>query len=150
MATKLKLTNGEVLEVEAVLIDEGTLLPDRRLIDVAPDGTRLFAVRTGGGGAQVSIIEIENCLVSVSGTGERMLFSDTGYVVFGTTGAIPVGRVNSDGFRIGDSASNKIAFYDGDETAQCSAIADATDGASAATQLNLLLAYLRLRGDIAT
>ena len=55
-----------------------------------------------------------------------------------------------DGAQIGAAATDKVGFYGATPSAQGSAIADATDAASAITQTNLVIARLRTLGLIAT
>ena len=54
------------------------------------------------------------------------------------------------GTKIGTSTTQKISFYNATPVIQPSAVANATDAASAITQLNLLLARMRTLGLIAT
>lgn len=61
---------------------------------------------------------------------------------------IPVGT--STGTKIGTSTSQKLGFFNKTPVVQPAAVADATDAASAITQLNAVLARLRSLGLIAT
>jgi hypothetical protein len=54
------------------------------------------------------------------------------------------------GTKIGTSTTQKISFYNATPVVQPSAVANATDAASAITQLNLLLTRVRTLGLIAT
>lgn len=101
---------GDLLAT-SISLDGDSLLPDRRLLDVGAGGTRLFAVRTGGGGVDVSLIEVDNCLVRIFGTGERMLFANDGQIAFGTASAVLVGNVAGTGLNIGSTTSEPIAFH---------------------------------------
>lgn len=55
-----------------------------------------------------------------------------------------------DGTKLGQSASDKVGFWGKAPAAQPAAIADATDAATAISQLNLLLAAQRSIGVLAT
>lgn len=68
------------------------------------------------------------------------LGSDVEYVGQGVTGGTVLGR----------SATDKVAFYGTTPAVQPSAIADATDAATAITKVNAALAALRTLGLIAT
>ena len=57
---------------------------------------------------------------------------------------------NSDGNLVGQSATDKVAFHGATPIVQASAIAAATDAATAISQLNLLLVACRAKGLIAT
>ena len=63
---------------------------------------------------------------------------------------INVGSGSGDGIQIGYKSTDKVGMYGATPTAQSAAIADATDATTVITKLNLLLAYLRLRGDVAS
>lgn len=118
-ATTWTLTGGgDPLTVSGEVIAGASLLPDRRLLDVGAGGTRIFAVRTGGGGVDVSEIEIENCLVSVGGVGIRMIFSNDGQIGFGTSGTVLVGNAAGAGLQIGSTPGEKSAFHGVLPTAQ--------------------------------
>ena len=54
------------------------------------------------------------------------------------------------GTKIGTATTQKIGFYNAAPVVQPAAVADATDAASAITQLNLLLGSIRTLGLIAT
>jgi len=57
---------------------------------------------------------------------------------------------NPDGTSFGQAAADKISFHGVTTVVQQSAIADATDAATAITQLNLVIAALETYGLLAT
>ena len=57
---------------------------------------------------------------------------------------------NDDGTTLGQSATDKISFYNATPVARPAAIADATDAATVITRANAILAALRNLGLIAT
>jgi hypothetical protein len=57
---------------------------------------------------------------------------------------------NSDGTTLGQSSTDKIAFYGATPIVRPAAIADATDAATVITRANAILAQLRNLGLIAT
>ena len=72
----------------------------------------------------------------------------TGVVSLTDSSNIQIGT--GTGTKIGTSTTQKISFYNATPVVQPSAVADATDAASAITQLNLLLTRMRTLGLIAT
>ena len=68
------------------------------------------------------------------------VITDAGNIEVGTT----------TGTKIGTATTQKIAFYNSTPVVQPNAVADATDAATAITQLNALLAHMRTLGLIAT
>jgi hypothetical protein len=73
-------------------------------------------------------------------TTSRIIISESVNFVFGTT----------TGTRFGNATNQRIGFWNATPAVQPTAVADATDAASAITQLNALLARLRTIGIIAT
>jgi hypothetical protein len=97
---------------------------------------------------------------SGSGTpAERMRLDSSGRLGLGTSspssllhladaGNITVGTTT--GTKIGTATTQKMGFYNATPVAQPTAVADATDAATAISQLNALLAHMRTLGLIAT
>jgi hypothetical protein len=81
-----------------------------------------------------TLIELNNQTTS------RIIISESVNFVFGTT----------TGTRFGNATNQRIGFWNATPAVQPTAVADATDAASAITQLNALLARLRTIGIIAT
>jgi len=80
-----------------------------------------------------TLVELSNQTTS------RVIFSESVNMVFGTT----------TGTRIGTATNQRIGFWNATPAVQPTAVADATDAATAITQLNALLARLRTIGVIA-
>ena len=57
---------------------------------------------------------------------------------------------NDDGQVLGQSATDKVGFHGATPVVRGTAIADATDAATALSRVNLVIAQLRLNGLIAT
>ena len=81
-----------------------------------------------------TVLELRN------GSTPALTVADGHHFVFGTT----------NGTRFGTATTQKLAFWNAVPVVQPTAVADATDAASAITQLNALLARLRTTGFIAT
>jgi hypothetical protein len=90
---------------------------------------------------------------------QRMTVTEAGNVGIGTTspssllhladaGDITVGTTT--GTKIGTATTQKLGFYNATPVVQPTAVADATDAATAISQLNALLAHMRTLGLIAT
>jgi hypothetical protein len=79
---------------------------------------------------------------------ERMRITSAGVLQVADAGDIAVGTTT--GTKIGTATTQKLGFYDKTPVVQPIAVADATDAASAITQLNALLARMRDLGLIAT
>jgi hypothetical protein len=100
----------------------------------------LNAANEGGYGSWLlqcngsTLVELSNQTTS------RVIFSESVNMVFGTT----------TGTRIGTATNQRIGFWNATPAVQPTAVADATDAATAITQLNALLARLRTIGVIAT
>ena len=84
---------------------------------------------------------------AVNGT-ERLRVTTTGEIQVADSGNIATGT--STGTKIGTATTQKLAFYNTTPVVQPAAVANATDAASAITQLNAVLARLRTLGLIAT
>jgi hypothetical protein len=93
------------------------------------------------------------------GRNERMRITADGRLGLGTSspssllhladaGNITVGTTT--GTKIGTATTQKLAFYNATPVVQPTAVADATDAATAISQLNALLAHMRTLGLIAT
>jgi hypothetical protein len=79
---------------------------------------------------------------------ERLRITSAGVLQIADAGNITVGTTT--GTKIGTATTQKLGFYDKTPVVQPIAVADATDAASAITQLNALLARMRDLGLIAT
>jgi hypothetical protein len=79
---------------------------------------------------------------------ERLRITSAGVLQVADAGNITVGTTT--GTKIGTATTQKLGFYDKTPVVQPIAVADATDAASAITQLNALLARMRDLGLIAT
>jgi hypothetical protein len=81
-------------------------------------------------------------------TTERLRITSAGVLQVADAGNITVGTTT--GTKIGTATTQKIGFYNATPVVQPTAVADATDAASAITQLNALLTRMRNLGLIAT
>jgi hypothetical protein len=79
---------------------------------------------------------------------ERLRITSAGVLQVADAGNITVGTTT--GTKIGTATTQKLGFYNATPVVQPTAVADATDAATAITQLNDLLAKLRTLGIIAT
>jgi hypothetical protein len=79
---------------------------------------------------------------------ERIRITSAGVFQIADAGHITVGTTT--GTKIGTATTQKIGFYNATPVVQPTAVADATDAASAITQLNALLTRMRNLGLIAT
>ena len=79
---------------------------------------------------------------------ERLRITSAGVLQVADAGDIAVGTTT--GTKIGTATTQKIGFYNKTPVVQPAAVVDATDAASAITQLNALLARMRDLGLIAT
>jgi hypothetical protein len=95
-------------------------------------GRLVFSVTADGAASPTEALRISN--------NRSITVSDGGNVVLGT----------STGTKIGTATTQKIGFFDKTPVVQPTAVADATDAASAITQLNALLTRMRNLGLIAT
>jgi hypothetical protein len=95
-------------------------------------GRLVFSVTADGAASPTEALRISN--------DRSITVSDGGNVVLGTT----------TGTKIGTATTQKLGFYNATPVVQPIAVADATDAATAITQLNDLLAKLRTLGIIAT
>jgi hypothetical protein len=83
-----------------------------------------------------------------SSTTERMRITSAGVLQIANAGNIAVGTTT--GTKIGTATTQKLGFYNATPVVQPTAVADATDAATAISQLNALLAHMRTLGLIAT
>jgi hypothetical protein len=95
-------------------------------------GRLVFSVTADGSASPTEALRISS--------NRAITVSDGGNVVLGTT----------TGTKIGTATTQKLGFYNATPVVQPVAVADATDAASAITQLNALLARMRTLGLIAT
>jgi hypothetical protein len=79
---------------------------------------------------------------------ERLRITNAGVLQVADAGNISVGTTT--GTKIGTATTQKLGFYNATPVVQPTAVADATDAATAITQLNALLARMRDLGLIAT
>ena len=79
---------------------------------------------------------------------ERLRITSAGVLLVADAGNIAVGTTT--GTKIGTATTQKIGFYNATPVVQPTAVADATDAATAITQLNALLTRMRNLGLIAT
>jgi hypothetical protein len=83
-----------------------------------------------------------------SSSTERLRITSAGVLQVADAGNIAVGTTT--GTKIGTATTQKIGFYNATPVVQPTAVADATDAATAISQLNALLAHMRTLGLIAT
>jgi hypothetical protein len=95
-------------------------------------GRLVFSVTADGASSPTEALRISN--------NRAITVSDGGNVVLGTT----------TGTKIGTATTQKLGFYNATPVVQPTAVADATDAATAISQLNALLAHMRTLGLIAT
>jgi hypothetical protein len=95
-------------------------------------GRLVFSVTADGASTPTEALRISN--------NRAITVSDGGNVVLGTT----------TGTKIGTATTQKLGFYNATPVVQPTAVADATDAATAISQLNALLAHMRTLGLIAT
>jgi hypothetical protein len=79
---------------------------------------------------------------------ERMRINSAGVLQVADAGNISVGTTT--GTKIGTATTQKLGFYNATPVVQPTAVANATDAATAISQLNALLAHMRTLGLIAT
>jgi hypothetical protein len=79
---------------------------------------------------------------------ERLRITNAGVLQIANAGNISVGTTT--GTKIGTATTQKLGFYNATPVVQPTAVADATDAATAISQLNALLAHMRTLGLIAT
>jgi hypothetical protein len=134
--------SGDLLGQIAFRGDDGTdYLTSAAIIQAEVDGTPgandmpgrlVFSVTADGSASPTEALRISS--------NRAITVSDGGNVVLGTT----------TGTKIGTATTQKLGFYNKTPVVQPTAVADATDAASAITQLNALLARMRDLGLIAT
>jgi hypothetical protein len=116
---------------------------------IEPAGTTSTAWSTSGTGLGVNaaaafagaLLELQIAGVREwAFTGSSLTVADANDIAVGTT----------TGTKIGTATTQKLGFYNKAPVVQPAAVADATDAASAITQLNLLLSRMRDLGLIAT
>jgi hypothetical protein len=95
-------------------------------------GRLVFSVTADGAASPTEALRISN--------DRSITVSDGGNVILGTT----------TGTKIGTGTTQKLGFYNATPVVQPTAVADATDAATAISQLNALLAHMRTLGLIAT
>ena len=95
-------------------------------------GRLVFSVTADGSASPTEALRISS--------NRAITVSDGGNVVLGTT----------TGTKIGTATTQKLGFYNATPVVQPTAVANATDAATAISQLNALLAHMRMLGLIAT
>jgi ribosomal protein L24E len=86
------------------------------------------------------ITAVGNVGIGTTSPSSLLHLADAGNITVGTT----------TGTKIGTATTQKLGFYNATPVAQPTAVADATDAATAISQLNALLAHMRTLGLIAT
>jgi hypothetical protein len=103
----------------------------------------ILAIRTYNAGVEGTVATFTNTGrlgIGTSSPSSLLHLADAGHITVGTT----------TGTKIGTATTQKIGFFDKTPVVQPTAVADATDAASAITQLNALLTRMRNLGLIAT
>jgi hypothetical protein len=100
------------------------------------------------GASHPSRLEFATTADGASSPTERLRITSAGVLQIADAGNITVGTTT--GTKIGTATTQKLGFYNATPVVQPTAVADATDAATAITQLNDLLAKLRTLGVIAT
>jgi hypothetical protein len=125
------------------------------LLDLQVNGTSQFSVggfgqiSFAGGGAGLLYGSSGNTILNVGGTaGITINSAGTGSITIRDDISLVLGTTN--GTKIGTATTQKLGFFDKTPVVQPLAVADATDAATAITQLNALLARMRDLGLIAT
>lgn len=102
-----------------------------------PEATDELVISDAGVTKKITVSNLTAATLGLAGTKTVV---DAANLAFGT----------ATGSKIGTGATQKIGFWNATPVVQPAAVADATDAASAITQLNALLAKLRTLGIIAT
>lgn len=102
-----------------------------------PDATDELVIADGGVTKKISVSNLVSAALNLSGN--KTVFDGVNLVLGTTTGT-----------KVGTATTQKLGFYNATPVVQPTAVADATDAATAITQLNALLAKLRTLGLIAT
>lgn len=111
-------------------------------------GSSLFDVSAWRSGANAAILTFSTDSGSDAAPVERVRITNAGVIQVADAGNIAVGTTT--GTKVGTATTQKLGFYNATPVAQPAAIADATDAASAITQLNALLSRMRNLGLIAS
>jgi hypothetical protein len=121
--------------------DDGTNFVDAAFVTAEVDGTPATGVMPGR--------LVFSTTPGASGTPtERMRITSAGVLQVADAGNISVGTTT--GTKIGTATTQKLGFFNATPVVQPTAVADATDAATAISQLNALLAHMRTLGLIAT
>jgi hypothetical protein len=141
-------------------VGTNTLVPTNSLIGrlhfQANDGTNYLAAAsveaytdgaTGTGDMPGRLVFSTTPSGSSSPT-ERLRITNAGVLQIANAGNIAVGTTT--GTKIGTATTQKLGFFNATPVVQPTAVADATDAATAISQLNALLAHMRTLGLIAT
>jgi hypothetical protein len=114
-------------------------------------GAQIIAIADGAwtsGSDHKSRLVFSTTADGASSPTERLRITSAGVLQIADAGNITVGTTT--GTKIGTATTQKLGFYNATPVVQPTAVADATDAATAITQLNDLLAKLRTLGIIAT
>jgi hypothetical protein len=141
IASPLSVADGDTVGTLVFSAYDGTQFVNAGFVRAEVDGTPgandmpgrlVFSVTADGAASPTEALRISN--------NRAITVSDGGNVVLGTT----------TGTKIGTATTQKLGFYNATPVVQPVAVADATDAASAISQLNALLAHMRTLGLIAT
>jgi hypothetical protein len=121
--------------------DDGVQATEAARIDVAVDGTP-------GANDMPGRLVFSTTADGASSPTERLRITNAGVLQVADAGNIAVGTTT--GTKIGTATTQKLGFYNATPVVQPTAVADATDAATAISQLNALLAHMRTLGLIAT
>jgi hypothetical protein len=141
VGTKTIVQNGDSLGKFYYCGADGTNYIRAAAIEAFVDGT------PGTNGMPGRIVLSTTANGSATPT-ERLRITSAGVLQVADAGNITVGTTT--GTKIGTATTQKLGFYNATPVVQPTAVADATDAATAITQLNDLLAKLRTLGVIAT
>jgi hypothetical protein len=135
----------------AAAITEGEILGELRGTDNADNigaVVSFTADATWGAGDYPGRLVFSTTADGAASPTERLRITSAGVVQVADASNITVGTTT--GTKIGTATTQKLGFYNATPVVQPVAVADATDAASAITQLNALLAHMRTLGLIAT
>jgi len=135
----------------AAAITEGEILGELRGTDNADNIGAVIsftADATWGAGDYPGRLVFSTTADGASSPTERLRITNAGVLQVADAGNIAVGTTT--GTKIGTATTQKLGFYNATPVVQPTAVADATDAATAISQLNALLAHMRTLGLIAT
>ena len=135
------LLNNDTLGTVSFLGADGTNLVPGAQINAEVDGTP-------GANDMPGRLVFSTTPSGSSSPTERLRITNAGVLQVADAGNISVGTTT--GTKIGTATTQKLSFYNATPVVQPTAVADATDAATAISQLNALLAHMRTLGLIAT